>query len=66
MDFGQVAEFVEVLKTKDETRAYQSFKTLEKESADTDNVYPFFDLFAESMSPLVARDIKEALETIQG
>lgn len=49
VDFSQVAEFAEALKSKDETRAYQCFKTLEKESADTDNVYPFFDFFAEMM-----------------
>lgn len=49
VDFGQVAEFVEALKSKDETRAYGSFKILKKESEDTDNVYPFFDFFAEMM-----------------
>lgn len=47
MDFGQIAELVELLKAKDEKKAYQSFKELEKESADSDNVYPFFDFFAE-------------------
>ena len=47
MDFGQAAELVEALRSKDETKAYQCFKLLEKESSDTDHVYPFFDLFAD-------------------
>ena len=47
MDFGQAAELVEALRSKDETKAYQFFKLLEKESYDTDHVYPVFDLFAD-------------------
>lgn len=47
MDFGQIAELVDLLESNDETKAYQCFKALEKESTEESSVYPFFDLFVE-------------------